>query len=251
MYQFTYWDNLLNILSIYHVNKIFFLLSFLYLPMIYLGQKYMKNRKTVVVNNYLFTWNIFMSICSFIGTVISMPLLVSRLYDKGLQGYLCDIESYPNYSTPKYYKIQLVIFIYSTTKVFEWIDTIFLILKKRKIIFLHWFHHLFTMLYCWHSIYYSVYTDGTGWLFSTMNLFVHSVMYLYYGLKSKIYIPKYVSIFVTLLQTSQMFIGMYALILSTNCWRTLEYNLFGTLFGFFIYSIYFILFIKIVLNYFR
>ena len=40
-------------------------------------------------------------------------------------------------------------FIYS--KLFELFDTLWLLAKKRPVIFLHWYHHLTVLLYCWHS----------------------------------------------------------------------------------------------------
>ena len=90
----------------------------------------------------------------------------------------------------------------------EWIDTIFLILRKKKILFLHWFHHLVTMLYCWHSTIYSCQVDATGTWFAGINLFVHFIMYGYYGLTS-IGIKLANSFLITLLQFVQMIVGIF------------------------------------------
>ena len=31
------------------------------------------------------------------------------------------------------------------------VDTVFLVLQKKPVIFLHWFHHVTVLLYCWHA----------------------------------------------------------------------------------------------------
>ena len=44
-----------------------------------------------------------------------------------------------------------MLFIYS--KVPELVDTAFVVLRKKPLIFLHWYHHVTVLLYCWHSYY--------------------------------------------------------------------------------------------------
>ena len=51
-------------------------------------------------------------------------------------------------------------------------------LAKRRLIFLHWWHHATVLLYCWHSYGTQI---ATGLWFATMNYFVHALMYAYYG----------------------------------------------------------------------
>jgi len=41
------------------------------------------------------------------------------------------------------------LFIFS--KFPELLDTAFLVLQKKRVIFLHWFHHTTVLLYCWHA----------------------------------------------------------------------------------------------------
>nr|CCD16286.1 unnamed protein product [Trypanosoma congolense IL3000] len=67
--------------------------------------------------------------------------------------------------------------LFSLSKLPEMIDTVFLILQKKPVIFLHWYHHLTVMLFSWFA-----YIDQicSGIWFSSMNYSVHSVMYLYY-----------------------------------------------------------------------
>ncbi|CAN0512742.1 unnamed protein product [Discosporangium mesarthrocarpum] len=49
-------------------------------------------------------------------------------------------------------------------------DTFFIVLRKKPLIFLHWYHHVTVLLYCWHS-YYEQTTYGL--YFICMNYTVH------------------------------------------------------------------------------
>merc|ERR1719197_2386399 len=70
-------------------------------------------------------------------------------------------------------------FIYS--KIPELIDTVFIILRKKPLIFLHWYHHVTVLLYCWDA--YST-MAASGLYFVAMNYSVHAFMYGYYCLTS-------------------------------------------------------------------
>lgn len=41
--------------------------------------------------------------------------------------------------------------MFALSKIAEFGDTLFLVLKKRPVIFLHWYHHAVVLIYCWHS----------------------------------------------------------------------------------------------------
>ena len=60
-------------------------------------------------------------------------------------------------------------------------DTIFIVLRKQKLIFLHWYHHITVLIYCWYS--FSQYTAPARW-FVVMNFVVHSIMYTYYAFRA-------------------------------------------------------------------
>ena len=66
----------------------------------------------------------------------------------------------------------LALFIYS--KLFELIDTVWLVLRKSPLSVLHCWHHVSVLLYCWHA--YSTRTS-TGLWFATINYVVHALMY--------------------------------------------------------------------------
>lgn len=98
-------------------------------------------------------------------------------------------------------------FLFVLSKLPEFGDTIFIVLRKQPLIFLHWYHHILTLLYCWYA--FKDFTASSRW-FIVMNLFVHSLMYSYYALKAlKFRIPKSISALITTSQISQMAAGCY------------------------------------------
>ncbi|GMS80882.1 hypothetical protein PENTCL1PPCAC_3057, partial [Pristionchus entomophagus] len=95
---------------------------------------------------------------------------------------------------------------FAVSKVVELCDTGFIILRKKRLIVLHWYHHAAVLVYVWHSFQRLV--AGCRW-FITMNYAVHSLMYTYYTLTAAgIRLPRALSIVITTLQTTQMPIGV-------------------------------------------
>uniref|UniRef100_A0A915D7S2 Elongation of very long chain fatty acids protein n=1 Tax=Ditylenchus dipsaci TaxID=166011 RepID=A0A915D7S2_9BILA len=95
---------------------------------------------------------------------------------------------------------------FALSKAAELVDTVFLVLRKRPLIFLHWYHHAVVLVYSWQA---AQKLTAAGRYFMTMNYFVHSIMYTYYALSSMgIRVPRSVSMVVTTLQTTQMLIGV-------------------------------------------
>ena len=78
-------------------------------------------------------------------------------------------------------------------------------LRKQKLIFLHWYHHITVLLYSWYS--YKDMVAGGGW-FMTMNYLVHAVMYSYYALRAAGFrVSRKFAMFITLTQITQMVMG--------------------------------------------
>jgi len=67
-------------------------------------------------------------------------------------------------------------------KYLELFDTVFLILKKRKVIFLHWYHHCNVVLVVWLAIRDQI---VMGFITCLTNSIVHVFMYYYYALKTR------------------------------------------------------------------
>lgn len=84
-------------------------------------------------------------------------------------------------------------------------DTIFIVLRKQPLIFLHWYHHITVLIYSWFS--YTEYTSSARW-FIVMNYCVHSVMYSYYALRAMGYKPpRFIPMIITSMQLTQMIVG--------------------------------------------
>lgn len=134
------------------------------------------------------------------------------------------------------------------SKVFEFGDTLFVVLRKRKLILLQHYHHLATMVYCW----YTAVQVGDGYNnatppFAAMNLVVHSIMYTWYaatrvGWRS----PKIVMMIVTLLQLAQMVVGVS--IVLTNTFSDPGCPDPSSTYALIMYTSYFFLFAQLFVN---
>mmetsp|Transcript_20732 Transcript_20732/g.36896 ORF Transcript_20732/g.36896 Transcript_20732/m.36896 type:complete len:309 (+) Transcript_20732:240-1166(+) len=150
-------------------------------------------------------WNALLSVFSMIGASRVVPVLYKNLMEKGFKYTVC--EDPRNWYLDGPSGLWTFLFIYS--KIPELMDTVFLVLKKPQapVRFLHWFHHLTVLLYCWHAYHHTI---APGIWFASMNFFVHSVMYFYYcfmimGLK---WVVQPFAQFITIIQILQMVVGM-------------------------------------------
>ena len=94
-----------------------------------------------------------------------------------------------------------ILYVFLTSKLFEWIDTALLIINDKKIIGLHWWHHATIGV----AFYTGFYTSANTWI-GSLNSFIHIIMYLYYANVSGI---RYVAKYLTQLQIIQLFGGVY------------------------------------------
>jgi elongation of very long chain fatty acids protein 6 len=111
----------------------------------------------------------------------------------------------------------VMLFVFS--KIPELLDTVFIVLRRKPLIFLHWYHHVTVLLFCWSA--YST-LAASGLYFVAMNYTVHAIMYGYYCLQALKMLPRsFPAILITVSQILQMFIGTGVCI---SCWY---YNLTG------------------------
>ena len=97
--------------------------------------------------------------------------------------------------------------LFVLSKIPELIDTVFIVLHKKPCIFLHWYHHITVLLFCWHSY---ITESAYGIFFIAMNYSVHAIMYAYYALQAMKKVPKsYPAYNITFIQIAQMFGGTY------------------------------------------
>eukprot|EP01041_Mallomonas_annulata_P009627 gene9627-20010_t len=174
-----------------------------YLLFCYFGGKFMKQYKGYDLKYQLAAWNLFLSLFSAWGTFRTAPHLLYNIMNRSFENTVCDapINEWGIGATG--FAVQMFIL----SKFPELIDTVFIVLKKKPLIFLHWYHHVTVLLYCWNAY---VTEAATGLYFVVMNYTVHAIMYFYYFLASLKLIPKWFpSWIITMLQISQMFIGIF------------------------------------------
>lgn len=179
-----------------YVASVFYLIS------LYVGQRMMKDRKPFDLKGLLCAWNLFLSVFSFIGAVRCGTHLIMMLSQHGFDYTLCRTAALSYGSGPV--GLWTMLFVYS--KYFELIDTVFLVLRKKKVGFLHWYHHFTVLTYCWHSYSWEM---PSGIYFVAMNYTVHAVMYFYYFLAAVCKKPPKWALAVTIMQLSQMAVGIY------------------------------------------
>merc|ERR1711920_354065 len=100
--------------------------------------------------------------------------------------------------------------VFMASKIPEMLDTVWLVLNKKEVITLQWWHHLTVMLYCWaQGIAYP--DSGDGILFAFVNSFVHSIMYPYYALSITFQCVRspIIRMSITITQISQMVLGIF------------------------------------------
>lgn len=174
----------------------------LYVVFIVVGRSYMAKHPAFSWRKVLAAWNFSLSLFSWIGALRTAPQLYYNLTTYPLRSVMCEDPAalYGSGSTGLW--VQLFIL----SKFPELFDTLFIVVHKKPLIFLHWYHHITVLLYCWHSY---VTTSPSGLFFVVMNYSVHAVMYGYYFLMAVKMRPKWFNpIIVTFMQLSQMFIGV-------------------------------------------
>jgi len=174
----------------------------IYVVFIVTGRAYMAKKPAGSWRKILAAWNFSLSLFSWIGAFRTAPQLYYNLMTYSLRDNLCHDPAALCGSGSTGLWVQLFIL----SKFPELIDTFFIVIHKKPLIFLHWYHHITVLLYCWHAY---VTTSPFAFFFVVMNYIVHAVMYGYYFLMAIKMRPKWFNpIVVTFLQLSQMFIGV-------------------------------------------
>jgi hypothetical protein len=176
-----------------------------YLLGIFFGQKFMAKVEYKDIwdtRNILACWNALLCIFSWCGAIRTVPHLLYILQNETFEQTICTppADSWGIGATGLW--VQLFIL----SKIPELIDTVFIVQRKRPLIFLHWYHHVTVLLYCWHS--YA--TEASQALyFVAMNYTVHAIMYGYYCLMALKIKPPIPDFLITGMQISQMVVGTF------------------------------------------
>ena len=88
---------------------------------------------------------------------------------------------------------------FAMSKVAEFGDTIFIVLRKRPLTFLHVFHHCTVLIASW---YVALQVAPAARWFVTINYSIHAIMYTYFALQILRWfrIPRWISMSITIMQ---------------------------------------------------
>ncbi|XP_010868513.1 elongation of very long chain fatty acids protein 6 isoform X1 [Esox lucius] len=221
-----------------------FLFCGLYAALVFGGQHFMKERPKLQLRRPLVLWSLSLAIFSMIGAVRTGWYMMYILSTSGFRQSVCD-QSFYNGPVSKFWAYAFVL-----SKAPELGDTVFIVLRKQRLIFLHWYHHITVLLYSWYS--YKDLVAGGGW-FMTMNYSVHALMYSYYAVRAAGYrVPRPFAMVITTFQIAQMAMGLtvnrlvYRWMQEGNChsylnnivWSSLMYLSYLVLFSSFFYQTY-------------
>lgn len=205
-----------------------------YVMLLFWGQRVMRDRKSYDLKGATIAWNLFLAVFSFICFFKFTRETISVWKDDtngGVHGVIC-------HPPPKGGSHALWQLLFIASKVWEFGDTALLVLRKRPVIFLHWYHHMSVLML---SCFIGGRNSPLRRVFANVNSGIHAVMYTYYAFASAgIRSPKFVSMTITSAQLLQMVIGVYVCIDSLNSCNFHENS--SAYFSLIIYFSYLVLF---------
>lgn len=171
-----------------------------YLTLVALGKRWMENKPAYSMRAPLFVWNVFLALFSMVGAVVMAPPLWNTLSTHGFQHSVC-------YTTILVVPLQSFFsLLFVLSKIVEFGDTFFVIMRRTPLNLLHWYHHATVSIYSWHSL---AIRSGPAHWFCAMNYTIHSIMYTYYVIKSTgLRMPSGMAKGVTVLQLVQFVMGL-------------------------------------------
>jgi len=241
----NYWDSRDNFLKNETTRSLTvpILTSIIYLSIVFGGTKYMQDRTRYSLRNSLCWWSSLLALYSMLALYRTSFVIAKTFKLNGVRGVVCSNDEFYNDSISAFWSATFVV-----SKFFELIDTVFIVLRKQKLIFLHWYHHISVLWFVW--ITYRGFYSG-GLVFMALNLFVHSLMYSYYAIRAYgLKPPRFVNKIITSLQIFQMVVGTFS-VFAIKYWesapsienspfcKTSELHFY---FGSFMYFSYFVLF---------
>lgn len=212
----------------------------IYLVFLYFGTKWMKNRDAYNLKLPLAIWNTFLAVFSLAGVWTLLPNFIYVISTLGVEESTCKLSILDNH------KIGMWFMFFVFSKFLELGDTVFIILRKSQLQFLHWYHHITVLLYSWFALAAGMYS--AGYWFACVNYFIHVLMYSYFAVRAfGIRTPSQIAILITILQILQMITGLYVnLVLykfnaagRTDCFFDFKWFIFTCC----LYGSYFILFV--------
>lgn len=219
-----------------------FQLCGLYVIIVFGLQYYMEKRERFDLRKPLLCWSGFLAVFSIVGSIRCVISFIALYQIGGFRFVICNNDFYTR-PVSRFWGL-----VFCLSKLPELVDTVFIVLRKQKLIFLHWYHHITVLLFSWYC--YEGQRSG-GAIFMTMNFIVHAMMYSYYALRAARYrVPRFIAVIVTTSQILQMVVGcltFFSIYLWKNdqdCKSADRHILYGGL----MYFSYFVLFCHFFYN---
>jgi fatty acid elongase 3 len=143
----------------------------LYFSLILGLKAYMKNREPMKLKYVTALHNLFLCVISLGMCIAGTFGAYQIVMEKGVDEVFCSNDKNPKGL------MHWSLYMYYLSKFPELIDTVILVLKKKRVIFLHWYHHSIVILLTW------TWMDGKlnfGIFGLFLNTLVHVFMYWYY-----------------------------------------------------------------------
>jgi len=149
----------------------------IYLTVVILGPKFMQNRQAFGLRNMLIVYNGFSVTLSL---WMMYEFFVCSFLNPGFNLFCEDMDE--DDRSPTTMRLINVHWWYFLSKVIEFMDTFFFVLRKKnnQISFLHVYHHTSMLLLQWSLVKYI--PGGVSYFGPMLNCFIHTLMYAYYGL---------------------------------------------------------------------
>ncbi|KAL1920261.1 uncharacterized protein VTP21DRAFT_1407 [Calcarisporiella thermophila] len=181
-------------------NTEVFTACILYLVIIFGGQYLMRNREPFQLRGLFQAHNFILSVGSLGLLLLFFEQLFPIVYRQGFLYAVCNQSAFTQ-------RLELLYYINYLYKYYELIDTLFLVLKKKKLDFLHYYHHSMTAVLCYTQL---VGRTSVSWVPITLNLLVHVLMYYYYmraSMGHRIWWKRYL----TTMQITQFVIDLFVI----------------------------------------
>ncbi|KAI8149602.1 GNS1/SUR4 family-domain-containing protein [Fennellomyces sp. T-0311] len=164
------------------------------------GGRYLMTNLPAQRFQYLFQFhNFLLTLVSGALLALMVEQLFPMVYNHGLLYAVCNQDAWTQ-------QLELLYYLNYLVKYWELFDTVFLVVKKKKLEFLHYYHHSLTMVLCFSQL---GGRTSVSWVPITLNLTVHVLMYYYYfrtAAGAKIWWKRYL----TTMQITQFIIDLFA-----------------------------------------
>ncbi|KAK8729008.1 hypothetical protein OTU49_008586 [Cherax quadricarinatus] len=148
-----------------------------YLTMVKFGPRIMSSRAPLQLRGPLIFYNLAVMLLNlYVGVELAVVSVRLRY------SWFCQPVDYS--TNPDEMRIAAALWWYYISKLVEFTDTLFFILRKKtnQLTFLHIYHH--STMFCLWWIGIKWVAGGSSFLAAMMNSFVHVIMYAYYGLSA-------------------------------------------------------------------